>query len=447
MSEERYIAAIEISSSKIIGAVGRAHSNGQVDIIAVEQERTVESVRYGIIQNLEDTSLKLARVLERLERKPSVSPRKIRSVFVGLSGRSLRSIPTSVRLNLPEDTEINTDIVERLRKDALGAAIDNTLEVVDAVPRKYRVGKIETTDPEGVVGNQIVAEYDIIVCRPELKRNITRVIKDKLNIQTMGFCVTALATGHLILTDQEKALGCMLVDMGAETTTVSIYRHKALYYLATLPFGGRHITRDITSLSILEDRAEEIKTTAGCAIPPENPSTFNMNGIKISEVMKRTVARSEEIVANITEQLAYAELKEKELPGGVICIGGGVKLNGMTELISRQLGLPVKIGRLPAFVVIDDLKGPSTEIVQVGSILYAGAMLTNENCLEIPVKPDIPGGGEANDEPETDPDDRPVHRKERREPNPNSLISRFKRFTTRIFETPPDDEDEDNSLF
>lgn len=445
MSEERYIAAIEISSSKIIGAVGRAHPNGQVDIIAVEQEKCIESVRYGIIQNLEETSLRLARVLERLERKPAVAPRKIRSVFVGLSGRSLRSIPTTVRLNLPEESEITDDILERLRKDALNAAIDNTLEVVDAVPRKYRVGKIETNNPKGVTGNQIIAEYDIIVCRPELKRNITRVIKDKLKVQTMGFVVTALATAHLILTDQEKALGCMLVDMGAETTTVSIYRHKALCYLATLPFGGRHITRDLTALSLLEERAEEIKTTSGCAIPPEHPSTLNLNGIKVVDVINRTVARSEEIVANITEQISYANLKEKDLPGGVICIGGAVKLNGMTELISRQLGLPVKIGRLPSYVVIDDQKGPSTEIVQVGSILYAGATLTEEQCLEMPVQQEMPVNGDPN---EPEPEEEVVSRKRQKESrqNPNSFFSRFKKTLGGIFAN-PEDEEEDNSLF
>lgn len=443
MSEERYIAAIEISSSKIIGAIGRVHPNSHVEIIAVEQERSVDNVRFGIIQNLEETSVRLARVLERLERKPTVSPRKIRSVFVGLSGRSVRSIHTTVRLNLPDDTEITEDIIERLRKDALGAAIDNTLEVVDAVPRKYRVGKLETINPKGVVGNEIIAEYDIIVCRPELKRNITRVIKDKLNVRTMGFVVTALATGHLILSDQEKALGCMLVDIGAETTTVSIYRHKSLYYLATIPFGGRHITRDLTSLSpLLEDRAEEIKTTAGCAIAPENPSTLNFNGVKMSVVTNITVARSEEIVANITEQIAYADLKEKDLPGGVVCIGGGSKLNGMTELISRQLGLPVKIGRLPSFVVIDDLKGPSTEIVQVGSILYAGAMLTNEQCLEMPVQQDLPAIGEANDPDNED-------KRHGRNPEPKKpkkqWFSNISEKIGKMFSNPEDEED--SSLF
>ncbi len=442
MSEERYIAAIEISSSKIIGAVGRVHPSGQVDIIAVEQEKSSESVRYGIIQNLEETSTRLARVLERLERKPAVSPRKIRSVFVGLSGRSLRSIPTTVRLNLPDDSEITDEILARLRSDALDAAIENTLEVVDAVPRKYRVGKLETTNPKGTTGNEIMAEYDIIVCRPELKRNITRVIKDKLGIDALGFVVTSLATGHLILTDQEKALGCMMVDMGAETTTVSIYRHKALCYLATLPFGGRHITRDLQSLSLLEERAEEIKITSGCAIAPDNPSTLNLNGIKVADVINLTVARSEEIVANITEQIAYAQLKEKDLPGGVICIGGATRLNGMTDLISRQLGLQVKTGRLPSYVVIDDIKGASIEIAQVGSILYAGATLTNEQCLEMPRQQEMPVNGTANDpEPQQYTQEQP----RRRKANPNSFSSKFRAFTAKLFSDPR--EDEDQSLF
>lgn len=437
MSEERYIAAVEISSSKVIGAIGRVHSGGQVDIIAVEQEKCVETVRYGFIQNLEEASMRLGRVLDRLTRKPAVQPRKITSVFIGLSGRSLKSIPTTVRLNLPEDTEIDDTIIRRLRDDALHVAIDNTLEVVDAVPRRYKIGSQETTTPKGAIGNEISAEYDIIVCRPEMKRNITRVVRDKLGMKIEGFIVTALAVGHLILNENEKRLGCMLVDMGAETTTVSIYRKNALCYLATLPFGGRNITRDLQSLSMLEERAEEIKTTSGCAIAPESPSTLNYNGIKVSDVINMTVARSQEIVANITEQVSYAELKEKDLPGGVICIGGAIKLNGMTELISRELGLAVRIGRLPGYVTIEDLKGPSAEIVQVASILYAGATLTDANCLETPSRGEMEINGKAPEEEEEQ--ERPA-RKTSKEPNPNSFVNRLRKGFTNLFSNPEEDD-------
>lgn len=441
---ERYVAAIEISSSKIIGVVGRVQDDGKVDIVAVEQEKCVESVRHGIIQNLEETSSRLSRILDKLERKPAIAPKKIQSVFVGLSARSLHSIPTSVRLQLPDDTEITDEILQRLRQEALNVAIDSSLEIVDVVARKYRIGKIETSSPKGTAGNNIQADYDIIVCRPEVKRKLQRVIQDKLGLDIAGFVVTPLATGLLILSTEEKRLGCMLVDIGAETIAVTIYRNGALNYFATLPLGGRNITRDITTLSsVLEERAEEIKITLGNAIQPDSPSTLNLNGVKLAEVSNYVVARSEEMVANIVEQITYAGLKEKDLPGGIICIGGGSKLNGMTDLISRQLGgITVKIGRLPAYVHLDDVKGQSSEIAEVASVLYAGATLTDVECLEIQQSEDLPVIGEApDDEPEND--DREAVRAQTAPFPPAKVFASIRSKITKIFGNP---EDEDAGL-
>ena len=172
MSEERYIAAIEISSSKILGAVGKTTGDGQLQVIAIEQDKDTDGVRYGIIQNLEDTSLRVARVIDRLQKRAGVAPRLIKGLFVGLSGRSVRSIPSTVSINLPDDTEITEEILNRLKNDAMRAAVDTSLEVTDAVPRTYKVGKVETTNPKGMVGNRIQATYDLIVCRPEMKRNL-----------------------------------------------------------------------------------------------------------------------------------------------------------------------------------------------------------------------------------------------------------------------------------
>lgn len=436
MSEDRYIAALEISSSKVIGVVGRTRGDGTVDIIAVEQEKHVEVVRYGLIQNLEETYLRIARIIDKLERKPSVAPRRIKSVFVGLAGRSIKSINTRVSLNLPDETEITEQIIERLNNDAFNTAIDSSLEVVDVVPRSYRVGTLDTLSPVGTVGNRIDATFDVIVCRPELKRNIIRVVHDKLNIEVAGFVVTALATSHLVLTSEEKRLGSMLVDFGAETTAVSIYKNGALNYFNTLPMGGRNITRDVTTLSILEERAEEIKITSGKAIAPETPSTLNLSGVKLSEVSNLIVARAEEIVANVIEQIRYAGLKEKDLPGGIICIGGGAKLNGLTDLLTRQTGLQAKIGRLPSYVHLDDAKAPSSEIAEVASVLYEGATLTDEQCLELAKKPEIPVTGEADNENADIEEDVPA----RRHNNGPSFMDKIRNKIAGIF-TPNDEDD------
>lgn len=434
---ERYIAAVEISSSKIIAAVGKTSGEGQLDVIAVDQEQGVDGVRYGIIHNLEETSLKVMRIITRLQHHPEVAPHRIKGVFVGLSGRSVKSISTTVEMNLADDTEISDDIISRLSDEARRRAIDSSLEVVDAVPRIYKVGHTEMHNPKGTIGNHIRGVYDLVVSRPEIRRNLTRTISEKLKIDIEGFVVTALATGHLILSPDEKRLGCMLVDIGAETTTVTIYRKGCLRYFATLPLGGRNITRDITSLNVLEENAEEIKITSGNAIPQNTMSTLNLNGVKYSDVNNMIVARAEEIVANIIEQMEYAGLKEADLPGGIVCIGGGARLKGMTELIHQQSGLPVRTGKLPSYVHLLDPKGKGWDIVEVVSVMYAGATLSDRECLEIPEVEDIPKTGTAAaEEPEADiPEAAPKGNKRRK------IFENINRRLSSFFSGPDDDSE------
>lgn len=401
---DRYIVAVEISSSKIIASVGVTSGEGRLNVIAVEQESGVEAVRYGIIQNLEETSLKLGRLISRLEQNPKIAPRKIKGVFVGLSGRSLKSIPAEVVRNLPDDTEISSDIIDSLKDEAMRTPIDSSLEVVDAVPRIYKVGNTEIhspNSPKGRLGNRIEATFDLIVCRPELKKNISRTLTDKLGIKVEGLVVTALAYGHLILTSDEKRLGCMMVDMGAETTTVTIYKDGCLQYFATLPLGGRNITRDITSLHVLEEKAEEIKLQSGKAIINESGSSLNINGIKQIDINNLVAARSEEIVANIVEQMEYARLGEAKLPGGIICIGGAARMPEMLELLRKQSGLPVRRGELPDYVKITDSKPANSEIIEVISVMYAGATLSDRECLEMPESLEIPVNGTTKNVVET----------------------------------------------
>lgn len=401
-NDGRYVAAIEIGSSKIVAVAGKLHADGRLDVLGVEQEHGVESVRYGIIQNVEETSMRVSRVLDKLQRKPSIAPREVSKLYVGLSGRSIRSIATEVDLNLPDETEINDDILRRLREQALSTAIDSSLEVVDAIPRVYMVGKLETQSPKGTIGNRISATYDLIVCRPELRRNLTRTIDDKVGIPICGFVVTALSTASVILTPEEKRLGCMFIDMGAETTTVSIYKDGYLRYLATLPLGGRNITRDITALNVLEERAEDIKITTGNAIARETSSSNIINGLKMSEVSNRIVARAEEIVANIVEQFNYAGFKDSDLPAGLICIGGGTKLNGMIDLLAKQTDLPVRRGQLPNYIHIEDMRVATSDIMQVTSVLYSGATKSDDECLHVPNVEPLPISGEGNDDEDGD---------------------------------------------
>lgn len=444
MNDERYVAAIEISSSKIIAAVGTMRPNGQLNIIATEKENCVENVRYGILQNLEETSVRVNRILDNLQSRAGVSPMIITGLYVGLSGRSLRSISTEVQLQLPDDTEITQDILDKLQSRALSTAIDSSLEVIDAIPRRYTVGREETRQPKGQVGNSIRATFDLIVCRPELRRNLQRTLEDKTGVDINGVVVTALATAQVLLTSEEKRLGCMLVDMGSETTTVSIYKDGSLRYLATLPMGGRNITRDITSLNVLEERAEDLKLTAGNALARETASTLQMNEIKIADVNNLIVARSEEIVANVVEQLKYAELKDSDLPAGLICIGGGSKLNGMVELLERQTSLKARRGTLPDYIRLDDPKAELAESLQLASLMYAGAAQSDAQCLEEPQSEKLPVTGEWEAENEDRNNKNEKAAGQQGKSKRNSIFSKLSKGISSLF---AGSAEEDNDLY
>ncbi len=390
MTADKYIAAIEISSSKIIGAIGRLSADGRLNIIAIEKDKIIEYVRYGIIQNIEETNTALCRIIDRLEQRASLNKRRISAVYVGLSGRSLRNIPYEINRNLPEDTEITESIISQIKDEVLRANIDSSLEIIKAVPHSYFVNKSETQSPIGSMGNNIRASFDLIACRQQIKRNLSKMFTEKTKIEVKDYIVTPLSTAELVLSNEEKRLGCMLVDLGAETTTVSIYKNGTINYLVTLPLGSRNITRDITSLNVLEENAENIKTTSGNAIASDSPSTLNISGLKYSDISNLVVARSEEIVANMVKQISYAEFDNKQLPGGIIAVGGGFKLNGLLELLKQQSNLNVRLGKTPENVVLEDTRASTLENIQVISILYAASKLEDNECLYIPQQEELP---------------------------------------------------------
>lgn len=436
MSKDKYIAALEISSSKVIGAVGIAGESGQLEIIAVEQEKSTDSVRYGQIQNTEETYTLTNYVLERLERRPNIAPREITGVYVGLSGRSLRNIPIDVSLSLPDDTEISESIIERLRSNALNTDIDSSLEIVDAVPRLFKVGKTETHRPIGMMGNSVSATYDLIVARPAIQSNLKRVVKDKLDLDIKGIVVTPLATGYVALSEQEKKLGCMLVDIGAETTTVTIYSRGNMVYFATLPLGGRNITRDLTSLNELEEKAEEFKLNFGNAMAPASPSQVKVGRHKQSDISNIVVARAEEIVANIIEQPRFAGLTESDIPEGIVLCGGGARLNGLMDLIAKFSGLKVRTASMPSYIRMSDSKAQGMDCLQVAAIMYAGAEKAADECLEIPQV------AVAQQEPIYN---EPVEKPKPKKPKKPSIFATIGNKLGRMF-TPIDDDDEGEEL-
>lgn len=453
MNEDRYIAAIEIGSSKVSGAIGRVRASapGHLEVLAIETEHATESVSHGLIQNVEDVGNRVSRIVNRLERhlNGDRKKRKVKLLFAGLSGRSLRNIGIEIFRHLPEDTEISESLLDNLENDARNYNIDASLEAIDAVPRSFLVNKSETRNPVGICGNSITARYNLIVCRPILRRHLLRVVRDKAGLGMAKEVVTPVALANLVLSSEEKRLGCMLVDMGAETITVSLYKDNTLQYLAVLPMGSRNITTDITSLNVLEDSAEEMKMRTGSAISSDSQSTLNLSGVRLSDVVNLVAARSEELVANIIEQINYAGFSDRQLPGGIVMAGGGFNLNRLPELLRERSGLSVRSASLPSYVTIEDSKASAYDSLQLIAIMTAGMAASAPQCIEQVQMSDMPADDSyvpENGKPDSTGGKKPAADRRKKPGKVWGALSRFGSGVANIFVAKEDDDDDDTEL-
>jgi cell division protein FtsA len=274
MKKSQYIVALEIGSSKIVGAIAEKSSDGFLNVRYLQEEKHLNCVRYGIVQNVENIKSIVNRILKNLE---GMIDGRITQVYMGVGGRSLHSIVSEVNRSVDTTVAITKELIDRIIREATSNPIRNH-DTVDIVPRTYYVDKVETPNPVGQFGSSIKIKVNLIVAKPALKLNLNRLMT--FGVPVKDYIVTPLAVGEQILSESARELGCMLVDMGAETTTVSIYKNKALIYLNTLPLGGRNLTRDVMNgLNVLEETAENVKKNINNPLDPANVSIASIENV------------------------------------------------------------------------------------------------------------------------------------------------------------------------
>ena len=377
--EETNIIAIEIGSSKIKGAHGLFNpSSGILTVKAVEEEPLQDWVRYGAVVNVEETSHLVNRIIRKIENR--IAPRKVSKVYLALGGRSCCSSPRVIDRKFPEEQEITDTVLHQLRDEVAETPLPDR-DLFAVVPRQYTVDNCTTAKPKGTIGKRISFAANLITCQPQSKRNIDILFNDKLGLEIGGYEVRQLALGDLVLINEEKRLGCMLVDFGAETTAVSIYKNGHLQYMATIPIGSRNITRDLTTLNYLEEKAEEIKIKYGNAGTPVQ-NTQQLNGVDITSVNNYVCHRAAEIIANIRKQIELAGFKNFDLSAGIIIVGQGAKLIGFNDRLASATHMKLRIGAItiPEIRIVDS-KISATDAADVISVLYKAAVHGAGECL------------------------------------------------------------------
>ncbi len=430
--QPRYISAIEIGSSQIKGAVASVDQDtGHLTVIAREQAPSSGCVRYGWINNVEDTCRIIEQIVDRLESNPRVSPGRIRAVYVALGGRSLRATAHDVTLRLDDERKITADTLARLARDARESFVTQD-EIVEVFPRRFVIDSGAIANPIGTYSRTLSATYNIVTCRPQMLRNVNRVfdaLRSRLHVA--GIVVRPLAEADLVLSSDECRVGCTMVDVGSETTSVVVYKDDELRYLATIPVGSHHITRDLTSLGVTLERAEAYKLNYGNAL--ETPDHVS-DGLD-ADAEKIVCARAGEIVANIVANIKYSGLTPGDLPRGIVMVGGGSYLKNFDRLLAEESGMEVRRGRPGDSVRLDATPAVAERSVDIlATLLAASHINTTVQCIEQPA-PQMP----------EKPKERPVQQPETRHYDKYAIDDNSD--DPSLLDDDPDDGYEDKDMF
>ena len=341
MAVTDFIVAIELGSSKISGIAGKKLPDGSIQILATASENASGCIRKGVIYNLDKTTQSLTSIIKKLE---STLKASIGKVYIGMGGQSLRTIRNTEVRHMDEDTKISQELIDEL-KDSNRAVPIVGYQILGVAPQEYKVGNDLIVDPVGVQTDHIEARFLNIIARKNVKENAAKCC-DLVPIEIAEDAedlIAPLALADAVLTSSEKRSGCVLVDFGADTTTVSVYKNNILRHLAVIPLGGNNITRDICSQQIEEDDAETLKIRfAQAYVEPtenedENKSYKLENGCSINAILLEDIveARLNEILDNVANQIVLSGYENKLLAGAVIT-GGGINLKNMEEAFVKR---------------------------------------------------------------------------------------------------------------
>lgn len=332
---KEFIVAIELGSSKITGMAGRKNLDGSISVLAVAKQDSSDCIRKGVVYNVDKTVLCLTNVVSKLEKSLKT---KIAQVYVGVGGQSIRSIRNVIVKELPEETIVSQEMVNELM-DSNRSMVYPDQEILDAVTQEYKVDQHLQLDPVGIQCRHLEGNFLNILWRSTFYRNLNKCFA-QANISIAEMYLAPLALADCVLTQDDKRGGCVLVDLGAETTTVSVYFKNILRHLAVIPLGSNNITQDIASLQMDDATAEKMKLEYGCAftkdddIDPEKKLPIDKDrSISSSSFIDIVEARLEEIILNVWAQVPN-DYFDKPL-GGVILTGGGSNMKNIAQAFTN----------------------------------------------------------------------------------------------------------------
>ncbi len=385
MARNQIITGIDLGTDKCATVIAQLDPETHGITIAGVSVVSTRGMRRSQIVNLEQVIDSVSESLDGAERMAGVT---VHEAYVSLSGShiSSRNSKGVVAVSSPSQ-EITATDVQRVIEAAQAVSLPPEKEILHVIPRDFTIdSQSGIKDPVGMTGIRLEAETHIVSGMSTAIRNIGKSIRD-LDVEVQGFVFSGLAASQVTLTETEKELGVVLVDIGAGTTSYCAYVDGSLALSGALPVGARHITQDIAlgsrislnaaeqvKLLVSENDPEAIKPQPGESKSELQQRRKAANEINLGELgiaeeaenlSRKTiidgimVPRMTEIFNLLGQDLHEAGVLEM-VPAGLVLTGGGARTVKITDTAKRTLNLPARVASPSHFDgIVNDMQQPS----------------------------------------------------------------------------------------
>lgn len=347
------IAALDIGSSKVSCVIAHLDPQGRPKVVGVGQQIS-QGLKGGSIVDMDALQQSILKAVHTAE---EMAKETIKSVVVNIPGVHLQSRQVKASMNISGHA-VDTSDIQKVLQQAQHEGEKQGLEVIHALPVSFAIdGNAEIQDPRGLFGNKLDVSVHTITSSVGPVKNIATCV-GKCHLDIAGMVASPLASAISTLVEDEKDLGCTLIDMGGGTTSISVYANGNLIHTDTVPVGGMHVTNDIAQcLSTPILHAERLKTLYGSVsltplsdaetiVVPQIGDELSSQATQVprSHLCEIIQPRIEETFEIIKSRLDKNPLT-KRAGGRLVLTGGASQLTGVRDIASSILGKQVRIGR------------------------------------------------------------------------------------------------------
>ena len=370
----KIIVGLDIGTTKICAVVGEV-SGDEINIIGIGTHPSI-GLRKGVVVNIEATVESIKKAVEEAELMAGC---EISSVYAGIAGGHITGF-NSRGIVAIKGSEITQDDMDRVIDAARAVAIPMDREVIHVLPQEFIVDDDSgIQNPVGMAGVRLEAKIHIVTGAVTSAHNIVKCA-NRSGLDVCDIVLESLASSEAVLTDEEKDLGVVLIDLGGGTSDLAIFNKGNIKHTFVLSIGGNNLTNDLAiGLRTPHAEAEKIKKKYGTCISRnihgeetiEVPGMGGRNPRKLpiqilGEILE---PRMEEIFTLIKREIYRAEM-ENIVSSGVVVTGGSALLDGVADCAESILNLPTRLGRPGRIGGLVDVVNNPMYATGVGLVMY-----------------------------------------------------------------------------